>query len=498
VLEEAFGGHSRARETDTKSARRKILYTTHNSLYTNDTMKLARTVFFGALFLATFVKADDDEVEVIDVDGPGLEALKADLLPKYFEEHKITFVGATMNQRVSPGGRRGLKADVDIPEGSEVFRAPVDNLISMGRLARHEDLAKALAGMDVSPTVGISVLLVYEKFKVGEASEIYGYVNSLPTNFGGVQYWGEEELKELVGSPLLSDAQGRSRATADDYAKLVKVLVEENNIMSKEEFSFENFAWAVTNVFSRSLLLNLEESGKTVPVLLPGFDEFDLTVENVSSLNLVNDTISITSFSGAKAGAPVFVNNGNKGNDNLLLNHGTFIEGNPHDSLPVNIRMSDEDPLYDVKQRMMASIGLTPGYQFRLKRSDNGTVPDGMMRSLRIQLMRSKEIDRFGVIRRGAEPISLYNEALVYRTLLMACEKMLSLYPTSIHEDDEKLKEFAANATDGELTATRPLVAILQRRMEKQILLRTKIWVFEQWSKILTEDGKMMAFMEHY
>jgi len=442
----------------------------------------------------------DDDVEVIEVDGDGSSEKSnvPDLLPGFFETAGIKFLGGRVNDRKSRGGRRGIVATKDIAEGEVVFESNVKNLVSMGRISFHQDLAKVVSGSDITPTVGLAVLLVYERFKLGKNSEIYGYIESLPSAFGGVQYWSEDELKSLEGSPLLAEAQKRSVATSEDYQKLKKMIVDEGAVMTEEEFSFSNFAWAIATVFSRSLLLSVSENEASIPVLLPGFGEFDLTVENASSVELRNDTIVITSLSGVKAGAPIFVNNGMKGNENLLLNHGTFIEGNPYDTVPLAIRMSSDDALYDVKERMLRTIGVSPMTTFRLARADNGTVPSGLIRALRIQLLRGKELDRFNIIRSGTAPVSLYNEALVYRTLLMACEQMLKLYPTTLMEDDEELKKIASAAKDEELQATRPLVGILHRRMEKQVLLRTKIWVYEQWSSILTNDGGLTQYLEHY
>merc|ERR1711991_104829 len=343
-----------------------------------------------------------------------------------------------------------------------------------------------------------AVFIAYERFHVGESSEYYDYLSSLPQGFGTVQYWQEEELKTLMGSPLLSEAQKRARATQDDHNRLKAALCTgDSPVMTEEEFSFENFAWAVGNVFARSLLLSIQDSGTMVPVLLPGFDEFELTIQNASKVELQNETVVIRSLSGAKAGSNVYVNNGFKGNDGLLLNHGTYVEGNPFDSVPMNIRMSRSDPLYDMKEGMIKSLGMNVEESFRLMANANGTVPAKMMASLRIQLMKFKELDRFGVVARQNKPVSLYNEAQVYKTILLACDEMPKAYPTNITTDDAELRKFADSAKDGEIKATRPIVGILHRRMEKQTLLRTKIWIYESWTKLLTE-GDLSDYMEHY
>ena len=61
-----------------------------------------------------------------------------------------------------------------------------------------------------------------------------------------------------------------------------------------------------------------------------------------------------------------------------------------------------------------------------------------------------------------------------------------------------RVKKIASAAKDEELKATRPLVGILHRRMEKQVLLRTKIWVYEQWSSVLTNEEGLTKYLEHY
>ena len=65
-------------------------------------------------------------------------------------------------------------------------------------------------------------------------------------------------------------------------------------------------------MFSRSLLLSIQDTGSMVPVLLPGFDEFELTIQNVSVVSLENDTVVITSFPGAKAVMPYLSTTGTR------------------------------------------------------------------------------------------------------------------------------------------------------------------------------------------
>ena len=77
------------------------------------------------------------------------------------------------------------------------MRVPITSIISMGGIQKYPDLTKALSGLDITATVGLSVLLTYERYHIGESSQYYKYLMSLPQAFGTVQYWQEDELKTL-------------------------------------------------------------------------------------------------------------------------------------------------------------------------------------------------------------------------------------------------------------------------------------------------------------
>ena len=105
---------------------------------------------------------------------------------------------------------------------------------------------------------------------------------------------------------------------------------------------------------------------------------------------------------------------------------------------------------------MIKTLGMNVDTPFRLMANANGTVPAAMLRSLRVQLMRFKEMDRFGALARQNKPISLYNEVQVFKTILLACDEMLKGYPTNITADDAELRKFAEGAKDGEIITKLP------------------------------------------
>ena len=91
-------------------------------------------ILLGAIACAHTVRADD--VEVIDVDDDGSSSAQhfySDLLPEYYKDIGLELLhGAELKDRVSQGGRRGVKATQDIAPRSEVMRVPITSIISMG------------------------------------------------------------------------------------------------------------------------------------------------------------------------------------------------------------------------------------------------------------------------------------------------------------------------------------------------------------------------------
>ena len=105
-------------------------------------------ILLGVIACAHTLRADD--VEVIDVDDDGSSSVSTstpDMLPEYYNDIGLQLLnGAELKDRVSQGGRRGVKATQDIAPNSEVMRVPITSIISMGGIQKYPDLTKALSG----------------------------------------------------------------------------------------------------------------------------------------------------------------------------------------------------------------------------------------------------------------------------------------------------------------------------------------------------------------
>ena len=124
-----------------------------------------------------------------DDDGSSSVALTPDMLPEYYNDIGLQLLnGAELKDRVSQGGRRGVKATQDIAPNSEVMRVPITSIISMGGIQKYPELTKALSGLDITATVGLSVLLAYERYHIGESSQYYKY-DVITQAFGTVRHW---------------------------------------------------------------------------------------------------------------------------------------------------------------------------------------------------------------------------------------------------------------------------------------------------------------------
>lgn len=105
----------------------------------------------------------------------------------------------------------------------------------------------------------------------------------------------------------------------------------------------------------------------------------------------------------------------------------------------------------------------------------SGEMPQGLLTSLRIQSMSPVEFSSFE--KAASAPVTLENEWRAYRLLISSCNTILTMYKTTVEEDDELLRA-------GILTR-RAALAVSLRRQEKLIYDSIKAWAHDAWSSLL-------------
>ena len=192
--------------------------------------------------------------------------------------------------------------------------------------AQQGPLKKVIEEKQISPTMIMALHLLNEK--LNPSSFYKDWISLLPEAFETPLFWGEEDLAGLQGSTILSVVQRRKETMQADYTALFDVLFAEYpELFKPEEYTFEAFRWALSTVWSRSFVFNIES--QLVPVIVPFADMFEhANVESSFSLEDQEKVFRITLGKPLKAGERAYISLGAKPNSQLLMNYGFVLQDN--------------------------------------------------------------------------------------------------------------------------------------------------------------------------
>lgn len=301
--------------------------------------------------------------------------------------------------------------------------------------AQQGPLKQVVEEKQMSPTIILALHLMNEQ--LNPDSFYRPWLSALPQAFETPLFWSEEDLVGLQGSTLLSVVQRRKQTMQTDYDSLFGVLFAEYpQIFTKEQYTFEAFQWALSTVWSRSFVFNIE--GQLVPVIVPFADCFEHgNVDSNFSLEEAEKVFRITLAKSVKAGERVHISLGTKPNSQLLMNYGFVLRDNLYDTVLINMFLNEDDPFYEAKSKIL-SVNDQPPSQLYYLRYD--AIPQDLLRALRVQLLKPSELDHYGKIFEGKR-VSLENELDVLRQLVAACDTLLKQYPQTAVEDQKVMQD---------------------------------------------------------
>ncbi|RLM54549.1 hypothetical protein C2845_PM10G00150 [Panicum miliaceum] len=243
------------------------------------------------------------------------------------------------------------------------------------------------------------------------------YLDMLPSTFGSSLWFSEEELAELEGTTLYRATVIQRKSMQSLFDEKVKGLVEEllhaDESASSTEVVFEDFLWANSIFWTRALNIPLphsyvfpglcgdqhtrtdddvcdsglpshqetdvkakdstaDENSKSsntesiwVEGLVPGIDFCNHNVKALATWevdSVGNATgvpasmyLMLADKSSVESGAEIYINYGNKGNEELLYLYGFVIDNNPDDFLMVHypVEALRQIQSADIKMRLL-------------------------------------------------------------------------------------------------------------------------------------------------
>eukprot|EP00577_Skeletonema_sp_RCC1716_P006754 CAMPEP_0113419016 /NCGR_PEP_ID=MMETSP0013_2-20120614/26534_1 /TAXON_ID=2843 ORGANISM="Skeletonema costatum, Strain 1716" /NCGR_SAMPLE_ID=MMETSP0013_2 /ASSEMBLY_ACC=CAM_ASM_000158 /LENGTH=575 /DNA_ID=CAMNT_0000306329 /DNA_START=191 /DNA_END=1915 /DNA_ORIENTATION=- /assembly_acc=CAM_ASM_000158 len=428
--------------------------------------------------------------------------------------HPMAISTETVDEITNESSGRGLLARRSVNDGDELLKIPIDLCIT--RKSARKALGKDALQNGINEYLAIACQLIHEKYVLGEESFYEAYIGVLPEveEVNPTFTWKDEELDFLQGSPVVAatrSLQMKLRREYDDLLGGEGGLIEKfPDRFPKEHFTFENWVWAFTMLFSRAIRLRNLQVGERL-AMVPYADLINHSAFSQAFIDAResgdwlfkdgNEEVILYADRGYRQMEQIYISYGQKSNAELLLLYGFALERNPYNSVDVTVSIAprtaavaaanegiEEDPLAQQKVDFLAAVGRDQTVDFPCYAD---RYPVEMLEYLRLMMMteedtRGKELADFDFSR----TISAANEAAVLQSVVEAVNYQLDLYPNSEEDDANIIKDKGLFR----LLTYNQRMAVRHRRNEKRLLKRTLAALEKQIrNKGLDVDGLKRA-----
>lgn len=398
----------------------------------------------------------------------------------------------TVDETTNESTGRGLLARRSINEGDELISIPLKLCMTIDT-AREALGSKYTIPQGTNEYLAIATLLVYEKYVLKEKSFWKPYLDVLPLSVEEVNptfTWSDEDLMFLQGSPVVAATISLQNKLKREYEAMREKLPLAA-MFPQGEFTYENWVWAFTILFSRAIRLQSLQGGEAL-ALVPYADFINHSPFSSAYIDaresgswLFKDgeqEIILYADRGYRKMEQVYISYGPKSNAELLLLYGFALEKNPYNSVDVTVSIrpkvykmitdpdmeqADLDPLADEKLAFLQRVGRDSTVDFPCYAD---RYPIEMLEYLRLMQMtpedtQGKPLSAFDYSR----TISAANEAAVLSSIVDAVQFQLSKYPNTEEEDAALIQD----KTLFRMLNYNQRMAIRHRRNEKRLLKRT-------------------------
>lgn len=407
--------------------------------------------------------------------------------------HPMAISTETVDEITNESSGRGLLARRSVNDGDELLKIPMDLCIT--RKSARRALGKDALTEGINEYLAIACQLIREKFVLGEASFYAPYVGVLPEveEVNPTFTWSDEDLAFLEGSPVVAATRSLQMKLRREYDDLLGgddgLIARFPDRFPAEHYTYENWVWAFTMLFSRAIRLRNLRVGERL-AMVPYADLINHSAFSQAFIDAResgdwlfkdgNEEVILYADRGYRQMEQIYISYGQKSNAELLLLYGFALERNPYNSVDVTVSISprtkevaeanegvEEDPLAQEKVDFLYNVGRDQTVDFPCYAD---RYPVEMLEYLRLMMMtpedtRGKPLEEFDFSR----TISPANEAAVLKSVVAAVRYQLGLFPQSEEDDAQIIKDKGMFR----LLSYNQRMAVRHRRNEKRLLKRT-------------------------
>jgi protein-histidine N-methyltransferase len=337
---------------------------------------------------------------------------------------------------------RGIHCYKDLAPEECIIFIPYHHLITL-QVTKENPLARKLVQNDFELNYGTDSF--FAAFLLNEQSNPDSfwspYINILPKSFENFPiFFTESEKKYLVGSPFLKIIRDRLVILEEEYKAICQI---DKSFM---KYSLGDFCKARMTVNSR--IFGISINNKETDVLVPVADMINHQKDRNASWTYSNERngFLVKSERPIGKGEQIFDTYGTKSNSRYFLSYGFIQDSNNYDNFPYIVQLHISLPHYRTKisylrenyvmvylraeldQRFLDFLSCIRFYEETNEEKINEFISQCMSSNIRIDPTKYK-------------PSSIETEKLAIKKFINLTEYFLSMYPTSLDADKEKLKE---------------------------------------------------------
>mmetsp|Transcript_7694 Transcript_7694/g.8472 ORF Transcript_7694/g.8472 Transcript_7694/m.8472 type:complete len:614 (+) Transcript_7694:67-1908(+) len=418
--------------------------------------------------------------------------------------HPMAISTETVDELTNESSGRGLLARRSVNQEEELLKIPMSLCLTKAS-ARNALGDNNVLPPSINEYLAIACQLIHEKFVLKDKSFFVPYINVLPQvdEVNPTFTWSEDDLQALKGSPVIAATQSMQMKLKREYDDLLaapgKLCETHPNLFPKEHFTYENWVWAFTMLFSRAIRLRNVKKGETL-AMVPYADLINHSPYSQAYLDAREtgdwlfktgeEEVVLYADRGYRKMEQIYISYGPKSNADLLLLYGFALERNPFNSVDVTVSIKQllgqtgmvntesntdtdntepvvVDPLAEEKLQFLKRVNRDTTVDFPCYAD---RYPVEMLEYLRLMMMttedtRNRKLTDFDYTR----TISAANEASVLYSVIDAIQTQIELYPTTEEQDAAIIKDRGMFR----LLSYNQRMAIRHRRNEKRLLKRT-------------------------
>ncbi|XP_068607984.1 actin-histidine N-methyltransferase [Brachionichthys hirsutus] len=301
------------------------------------------------------------------------------------------------------------------------------------------------------------------------------YIRSLPQEYDTPLYCQQAEVQLLLGTQAMQDILNQYKNTARQYAyfyKLFQTHPAASKLPLKDNFTFDDYRWAVSSVMTRQNQIPTEDGSQVTLALIPLWDMCNHTTGLITTgYNLEDDRCECVALQDYKENEQIYIFYGTRSNAEFVIHNGFFYQDNIHDRVKIKLGVSKSERLYAMKAEVLARAGIPASCIFALH-CNEPPISSQLLAFLRVFCMTEEELkecllgdqaaSKISTLGNSDFPVSWENEIKLWTFLENRTALLLKTYKTTSEEDRSTLEK-----PDLSL---RSCMVIQLRLAEKQIL----------------------------